>query len=141
MALHKRLTRSAGCIVIGTLASCGSSGPGSPPTAFFVSPDGNDAFRGSLIQPFRTLARAQAAMRITGNPKVVYARAGTYSNVALLLTAADDGESWNYYPPDGYDSAILDGGSSSPTTGGNPITIDGGSNIKIDGFTIRNARN
>jgi hypothetical protein len=77
-------------------------------------------------------------MEISGNPKFVYLRAGTYSNTALTLSSADSGQTWSYYPPDGYDSAILDGGASSSTTGGNPISIDGGSNVTIDGLTIRN---
>jgi hypothetical protein len=77
-------------------------------------------------------------METAGNLKVVYVRAGTYANTALTLTAADNGETWSYYPSDGYDSAILDGGSTSVTTGGTPFLIRGASNVTINGLTIQN---
>jgi hypothetical protein len=129
------------CCFAVLLAACGGSSDSSmntPMTAFYVSPHGNDSNPGTLSLPLLTLAQARAEMEISGHPKLVYLRGGTYSNTALKLSASDSGQTWSYYPPDGYDSAILDGGSSSSTTGGNPITIDGGSNITIDGLTIRN---
>ena len=70
--------------------------------------------------------------------KMTYIRAGTYANTALTLTSADNGETWSYYPPDGFDSAILDGGATGPNTGSNVFTILGGSNITINGLTIQN---
>jgi hypothetical protein len=63
-----------------------------------------------------------------------------YSGTSITLSSADSGETWSYYPADGYDSAILDGGASSSSTGANAITILGGSNITINGLTIQNFR-
>jgi hypothetical protein len=60
-------------------------------------------------------------------------------NYSLLLTQADNGETWSYYPPDGYDTAIIAGGSSSTTTGTDEgIVIAGGSNITINGLQVQN---
>lgn len=108
--------------------------------AFYVSPSGNDSNVGTFNSPFKTLAKAQTAMQ-AGSIKQTYLRAGTYPNTALTLTASDNGTIWSNYAPDGFNSPIVDGGSSSPSTGGNPITIDGGSNISINGFTIQNCKN
>jgi hypothetical protein len=105
--------------------------------AYYVSASGSDFNRGAADAPFASLIKAQAAMQ-SSDTKTTYIRAGTYSGASLTLSAADSGETWSYYPPDGYDSAILDGGASSSSTGGNPITILGGSNITINGLLIQN---
>jgi len=114
-----------------------------PPSgnAFYVSPSGSDSNAGTLEAPFATLAHAQSAMQASGTTKTAYVRAGTYLNVDLSLTVADSGETWSCYTPDGYNSAILDSGSSSPTTGTNTITIDGASNVTINGLKIQNFKN
>ncbi|HET8708872.1 MAG TPA: right-handed parallel beta-helix repeat-containing protein [Candidatus Saccharimonadales bacterium] len=125
----------------------GGTGTGSLPAGIFVAPNGNDSTGdGSISKPFATLGRAQTAMR-AGGPQITYIRAGTYKTpavtsngvtYALYLTKADNGQTWSYYPPDGYNSAILDGGSTTASTGiKEMITIDGGSNITIDGLDIR----
>jgi hypothetical protein len=79
------------------------------------------------------LAKAQSAMQGSPTNKTTYLRAGTYALPAtLILTKADDGVTLSFYPPDGYDTAVLDGG------GQNAITIQGGSGIIIDGLEIKN---
>lgn len=108
--------------------------------AFYVSPSGSDSSAGTLAAPFKTLGEAQTAMR-AGSIKTTFVRAGTYANTQLVLGASDNGQTWSYYSPDGYNTAILDGGASSPTTGGNPILIDGGSNITINGLKPTNCKN
>ena len=108
-----------------------------PLAAVYVSPGGSDTNPGTLGAPLATLAAARKAVRISSD-KTVYLRAGTYPRASLALSAADSGETWRFYPPDGYDSAVLDGGSSSATTGGNMLTLDGASNITINGLTFRN---
>jgi len=118
--------------------------PASP--GFYLSPTGSDAVANTCQAPtspcltperVRTLIEAQPANGI----KTAYFRAGTYprSNT-FLLTAADNGTTWQYYPPDGYDSAVLDCGSHAANQGCNPITIDGGSNITINGLKVQNFR-
>jgi hypothetical protein len=107
-------------------------------TGYFIAANGgSDSSPGTISQPFATFAHAQSVMD-RSSTKTLYIRAGTYSNTAIYLTSADNNETWSYYPPDGYDTAILDGGSSSSTTGGNPITIDGASNFTFNGFTVQN---
>jgi hypothetical protein len=99
--------------------------------AFYVSPSGSDADPGTIAKPFLTLGKAQAAMQSSMTVKTTYLRAGTYmlaaspaksncyqgGTAAIDLGAADDSETWSYYPPDGLASAVLDGGSTSATTG------------------------
>jgi hypothetical protein len=115
----------------------GTLGPdgGTLVPAFYVATNGLDTNAGTLEQPFATLAKAQSAMRASSTIKTTYIRAGTYSppsvagncvwgNAAgssISLTSSDSGETWSYYPPDGFGSAILDGqstlGTSGPTGG------------------------
>ena len=115
------------------------------PAGIFVAPSGSDTTGdGSLSKPFATLAKAQATMR-RGGPQITYIRGGYYAlpavtqnriSYGLHLTSADNGQTWSYYPPDGYDSAILDGGSTSSSTGIQElITIDGASHVTINGST------
>ncbi len=100
--------------------------------AFYVSPGGNDKSSGTLEHPFLTLGKAQSAMQASASIKTTYLRAGTYplsassetsncdygmGTAAINLGAKDTGETWSYYPPDGFASAVIDGGSTSPTTG------------------------
>jgi hypothetical protein len=114
-------------------ASTGDAGPPPPPidpNAFYVSPSGSDGNDGSLAAPFATLEHAQSAMQASSTRKTAYLRAGTYARTATLnFGSADDGETWSYYPPDGVDSAVLDGGGTvdifrSPNDVNN-LTIDG----------------
>jgi Bacterial Ig domain/IPT/TIG domain len=118
--------------------------------AVFVAPTGSDTTGdGSISSPFATLAKAQAAMRL-GGPQIAYIRGGYYAlpavtqngvSYGLRLTAADSGQTWSYYPPDGYGSAILDGGSTSSSTGIKElITIDGASHVTINGLQLQHFR-
>jgi hypothetical protein len=118
--------------------------------AFYVSPMGNDANPGTLTQPFLTPTKAQAAMLASMTVKTTYLRAGTYplsassgtsncdggmGTTAINLGAADSGETWAYYPPDGFASAVLDGGSTSPTTGvGCAFAASGASKLTFVGL-------
>ncbi len=100
--------------------------------AFYVSPTGSDKNPGTLAAPFLTLTQAQSAMKASATIKTTYVRAGTYAltaisgtsscdggtgTTAIDLAAADAGETWSYYPPDGFGTAVIDGGSTSTTTG------------------------
>lgn len=126
-------------------AGGGSTNPGTghgpPPSGagYYVSPAGNDRNPGTLAAPFATLGRAQAAME-KSSIKTTYIEAGTYKlRSTLTLTAADNGEHWAYHPPNGVNSAILDGGSSAGGRGlYDLILIRGGSNITINGLKLEN---
>jgi Right handed beta helix region len=100
--------------------------------AFYVSPTGSDTNPGTVALPFSTLGRAQSAMQGSASIKTTYLRAGMYGvsaasgtsncyggkgSTAINLGATDDGETWSYYPPDGFATAVIDGGSTSSTTG------------------------
>jgi hypothetical protein len=96
---------------------------------FYVATHGNDNNPGTLTKPFATLYRAQQAMRDSSSIKTTYIRAGTYKpqtvkgcqnggGASVYLTARDNGETWSFYPLDGYNSAILDGQSTVGNSGG-----------------------
>jgi hypothetical protein len=116
--------------------STGAADPAQTTNAFYVSPNGNDSNPGTLAAPFATLARAQEAME-GSSIKTTYLEGGTYNLTSTLtLTGADSGETWQYYAPDGVNSAVLDG-----TNGGNyinAISLSGVSNLTIDGIKIQN---
>jgi hypothetical protein len=121
--------------------------------AFYVSPGGDDKNPGTLAQPFLTLPRAQSAMQGSATIKTTYLRAGTYAlsassgtsncyggngSAAIDLGSADDGETWSYYPLDGFGSAVLDGGSTSSTTGvACAFAADGASGLTFIGLQFQ----
>jgi hypothetical protein len=114
--------------------------------AFYVATNGNDSNDGSKASPFATLGRAQTAMQGSSTIKTTYVRAGSYSlptiascggsSCGLNLVAADDGETWSYYPPDGIDSADLSGGSTGNGTGLVVAVYVGASHVTFDGLSI-----
>jgi Right handed beta helix region len=95
---------------------------------FYVATNGNDNNPGTLSEPFATLERAQKAMR-NSSIKTTYIRKGTYrppkgigcidgGGASIYLTSSDNDETWSFYPPDGYNSAIIDGQSTVGNSGG-----------------------
>jgi len=143
--------------------SAGSLYGQSPSKGFYVAPDGNDNNPGTLERPFATLGKAQLAMRASSSIKTTYIRAGHYtpplsaekahcmngnpSGTSVNLTNVDAGETWSYYPPDGYNSAILDGQSTAGQSGrkegngnGTGCAFSGYklSNITITGLQFQN---
>jgi hypothetical protein len=107
---------------------------------YFVATNGSDSNSGSITSPWATLAHAQSVME--GNscggtptgPCNTYIRAGTYDITATLaLTSADNGTAYRYYPPDGVNSAVLDGGNTVDL-----FSISGASNVTIDGIKMQN---
>jgi hypothetical protein len=124
-----------GSVTGSTGSSTGSSTTPPSEPGFYVSPTGSDSNAGTLAAPFATLAHAEQAME-NSSVKTTYVEAGTYNlSSTLTLTAADDGETWSYYAPNGVNTAVLNGGGSlSPV-----ISITGGaSNITIDGIKVEN---
>jgi hypothetical protein len=122
-----------GASAVATMSASGVGG--TLPCTYFVSVAGNDKNNGgSVMMPFATLEKARSAAR-NSRSKVVCLLAGTYSRSSTLnLTSADNGETWQYYAPDGVDSAVLDGGSSV-----NIIAFDGVSNLTINGLSLQHA--
>jgi hypothetical protein len=127
-----------------TLTDAGTLAPG-----FYVATNGNDDNPGTLSQPFATLGKAQQAMQASSSIKTTYIRAGTYkpaavtggclngssSGASVVLGPNDDGETWSYYPPDGYITAILDGQSTVGNSGG---TGGNGTGCAFAGNTVSN---
>jgi hypothetical protein len=67
--------------------------------------------------------------------KTTYLRSGTYSlGSEILLTNADNGETWQQYPGDLINSAIVDGAGLIQCG----FDLQGASNVLIDSFTLRN---
>ena len=138
-------------------ANAGNPALGSPPLpaagtvapGFYVATNGDDKNPGTLSQPFATLGKAQQAMRASSSVKTAYIRAGTYkpapvtasclngkgSGASVELSRADEGETWSVYPPDGYNSAILDGQSTVGNSGG---TGGNGTGCGFSGNTLSN---
>jgi hypothetical protein len=110
------------------------------PVSFYVSPFGDDNYRGTFERPFLSLAKCQSAMRRTST-KTCTVRAGTYRfSTTLKFTSADNNEIWQYYPPDGVATAILDGGGSGmgTNTGVDIFLLQGTSGITLNGLKCQN---
>jgi hypothetical protein len=119
-------------------------------TGFYVATDGNDDNPGTLSEPFATLTRAQKAMKDSSSIKTTYVRAGHYkpenikgscldgkgSGTSVNLTRGDRGETWSYYPPDGYDSAIIDGQSSVGNSSVSDSASGNGTGCAFSGNTL-----
>jgi hypothetical protein len=129
-------------------------------SAFYVATNGSDSNPGTLIQPFATLGKCQSAMW-SSSTKTCYLRGGTYSNLPkvklnaasaptqalLMLTSADNGTTWQYYPSDGYNTAIFNGANTATGPAAMcqntayadyGIYIEGGSHITINGLSFQN---
>ncbi len=121
-------------------------GPAAP--GYYVAASGSNNNPGTSTAPFATLGKCQIAMRSSRTLKTCYIGAGMYrpSNAgegcgvglnALVLTSLDAGETWAYNPEDGYDSAILDGGSTASGIGlENGFCIEA-PNVTIDGLQLQ----
>lgn len=141
------------------------------PAAFVVATNGSDTNPGTLASPFATLQKCQTAMQ-GSSTKICYIRAGTYTGggvgynaqtldgggwlvkVGAQFTSSDNGETIQYYPPDGYNTAIFDGGAGTWSTTGaatgcvvnsNPtgavgwfIAGEGVNNFTINGLVFTN---
>jgi len=116
--------------------------------AFFVATTGNDSNAGTLAAPFATLGKCQTAMQGSGTTKTCYIRAGTYTPAsagtactsqgdALDLTSSDNGETWSYYPPDGYGTAIINGGAVANTGLGVGL-CSSATNLTVNGLYFEN---
>jgi hypothetical protein len=162
----------AGSLATGLLA-CGAPGDSetgstaenvtaTATSAFYVGPNGSDKNNGtSPSSPFATLGKCQTAMR-GSSTKTCYILKGNYSvgsnlpmvtligsaptTAALKLTSADDGTTWSYYPPDGYNSAVFDGGNDQTDSTAfcqrtdmldMGIYIGGGSHITVNGLQFQ----
>ncbi len=111
--------------------------------AYYVSLTGSDSNPGTIDAPFATLQRAQEAMQ-NSDIKTTYILAGDYSpaatasspfgNAVLNLTSADSGETWSYYPADGYGSAQISGGGNITTF----MSINGATGVTVNGLDISN---
>lgn len=119
-------------------------------SGYYVSSNGSDANSGTLDAPFKSLAKAQAAMR-AGAIKITYVRAGTYPLAAkITLQAADKGEVWQGYPGEtplltgaGTAAALASAGASGVTIAGlafdnfkNAIELQPGNGFVIRGNTL-----
>jgi hypothetical protein len=123
-----------------------------PAPAFYVATaagGGSDSNAGTLASPFLTLGKCQTAMQGSSGAKLTcYIRAGTYHPTGqttcagniLDFTSSDNGETWSYYPPDGVDTAIIDGNASSSSTGyENMFQWDNATNITVNGLQFQHS--
>jgi len=127
-------------------------GGGSLAPGFYVATTGNDSNAGTLNSPFATLTRCQTAMQASGTNKTCYVRSGSYtpavitncdggSNTCLLdLQHAADGVTYQYYPPDGYNSANITGGSNAVGNGAYTCVAVHAHNVTFNGIHIHNCQ-
>jgi hypothetical protein len=126
---------------------------------FYVSAtNGNDTWSGLLEAPngtntdgpFRTLARAQTAMRSSSTIKMTTIRSGTYSidGINLIFNAQDSNETWIPYQNE---MPIINGGTTvthgtssnglstvTVTHNGGYVRASGANNLTIEGLTFQN---
>jgi hypothetical protein len=127
-------------IILAAVAQCDLAGEArgggaALPCTYFVAEAGSDRNNGrSAATPFATLEKAQSTVRRDAS-KVVCLRAGTYHRTApLRFTSSDDGETWQYDPASGVDTAVLDGGNTVDL-----ISINGASNLTINGLSLQHS--
>jgi hypothetical protein len=116
-------------------------GGGALAPGFFVSSTGNDNNLGTLASPWATIFHAQQVMRgnncgtVPTGICLTYVRSGTYNlTSAISATSADNGETLQFYPPDGVNTAILDGGNTIDGI----FQLNGVTNFTINGLKIQN---
>jgi hypothetical protein len=131
------------------LSGTGTTPPPPPTSAFYVATTGKDSNAGTLAAPFATLTKCQSAMQGSSTVKTCYIRAGTYkpasagngcgfsNGAALILTSSDNGETWSYYPSDGYDTAIINGQASGNSGLGFGFCVNA-NNVTINGLYFEN---
>ncbi len=99
---------------------------------FAVAPTGSDSAAGTLAAPFKTLERAQTAVRallgagpLPSGGVVVWLRGGLYPRTATFaLTSEDSGQAGAPVVYRGYpgETAVLVGGTQLPTASFQPVT-------------------
>ncbi|MCQ2108372.1 MAG: carbohydrate-binding protein [Fibrobacter sp.] len=107
--------------IFGLMALLGCASTSLAATEFFVSPSGNDAAEGTKAAPFKTIEKAQKAVRAINGTMTdditVYLREGTYALAnTIKFTEADGGKNGHYvrYKAFGDEHPLI--------TGGMPIT-------------------
>lgn len=108
-------------LVFGLMALMGCATASFAATEFYVSPNGNDAAEGTKAAPFKTIEKAQKAVRaINGSMTddiTVYLREGTYAlSNTVQFTEADGGKNGKYVRYKAFP------GEQPLITGGMPIT-------------------
>jgi len=121
--------------------------------AFYVSTTGNDSNAGTLASPFLTLHQCKTSMEASGTKKTCYVRGGSYAPAAAdasicsgtttcavgLSSTSDNGLTFSYYPPDGYDSADITGGSTTDGTGlWDIFWVGNTTGVTINGLKLHN---
>ena len=136
---------SAYAVYCGTFSVSGTGGTGSGGVAaactyYVAASGGNDSNSGTTsATPFATLAHAQAAMRniVAQSQRVTCLKAGsggTYNlTSSITLTSADSGETWQYDPASGVNTATLDCGGTCDHF---VLNHDGLNNVTINGIKM-----
>lgn len=105
------------CSFFGLLALFGCAATSFAATEFYVSPSGSDAAEGSKSAPFKTIEKAQKAVRAINGTMTeditVYLREGTYALAnTVKFTEADGGKNGHYvrYKAFGDEHPLITGG-------------------------------
>jgi hypothetical protein len=101
--------------------------------AIVISPSGSDSNPCNVNSPCQTLEKAQQVAQ-GASDKTIYLRAGTYNRSGTLnLGSSDNGETWQTYPSDAVDSAVITGGDNVAFG----INMEGVSNVTINGLSVQ----
>ena len=117
----------------------GGGAPGTPPAChYYVAATGGSDGNSGLTSatPFATLEHAQTVMQgvVPSSSKVVCLKAGTYARTAVLnLGSADSGETWEFDPASGVNTAVLDGGGTVDM-----VNLAGVANLTWNGIKMQN---
>lgn len=140
----KRLFLALCLLLAAAMPACAATA-----NSFYVATNGSDSNPGTGALPFATLAKCQTAMRASTVKKTCYIRGGTYKptsvgtgcgdnlGIALKLSSLDNGTTWSWHAPDGYNSAIIDGQAVGNTGLGFGICSEA-DNVKIIGLHFKN---
>jgi parallel beta-helix repeat protein len=106
-----------------------------PPTAFYVSPDGNDNNPGTQAQPFRTFFQAN---RVATNGTTIFVMDGTYTSTEWpddrVMNITKSGTTWRSL---NHRKAIIQGNGRNGTIAMGIVIGSNVQNVTVEGFTIR----
>ncbi len=125
-------------ILVATLTFADILGNRAVAGSYFVATSGNDAFPGTISEPWRTIQKAANTVQAGDS---VFIRAGIYEERIAISVSGSETGGWIVFSNYENESAVLDGSSFSvPASDNGLILIDGQHHLIIHGLELRNYR-